>query len=647
MKKFIAALLVLITAFTLTACTVENKHVNEEDKPLRLVENGQSNYKIVVSQSEPSSEVYAAKELQKYIAQISGKTLDIISDQQAPSGNEIIVGNTVRKTFPTDLVSDGFILQTVGNNVYITGQNRGVIYGVYEFLEKYLDCGFYAEDCEEIPKNTSIAISQINENRQEPVFDYRDCYWKDYGNYDIRLKQKLNVGFSQTIPENLGGQPKYIGRCHTLGLLSTGHHSYEKQPCLSDETIYQTVLKNALDWIKSNPTANIISISQDDGAKFCTCEKCTATNEKYGGTPSGSLMVFVNRIAEDISKIYPNIKIHTFAYQDTRTPPVGIVPEDNVIVELCSIEFCFSHPLETCLAERSTTVMKFSTAIKEWAKICKNLYVGDYTTDFSNYLAPFPNFNVIRQNARFFAENNVKGLFEQGTYDTLSGEFAELRSYLLSKLLWDPYMTEEDYNTYMCKFLQAYYGAGWRNILSYINLMIKTTEDSHIFIYDNVLKIYPCEDVRYDRNNKPQIPDEAYADVENHDWLQYSKKLRHFENSFIEAAEIYWQAAFELCDSDEAKAHLEKLSIQLLACKSAFLGFVKDQGLPWTELQFFIKDKRLEIIDETKKQLDAVIYENNKKLYDLLIKYNITKICEWTALPSNPNLYNEVTAWNQ
>jgi hypothetical protein len=105
----------------------------------------------------------------------------------------------------------------------------------------------------------------------------------------------------------------------------------------------------------------------------------------------------------------------------------------------------------------------------EWSKICKNIYVWDYTTDFSYYISFFPNLHVLRDNMQFFAEHNVKGMFEQGNGQGPSGEFGELRAYLLAKLMMYPYMTEEEYYAHMDEFLAAYYGAGWKNIRSYID----------------------------------------------------------------------------------------------------------------------------------------------------------------------------------
>ena len=114
----------------------------------------------------------------------------------------------------------------------------------------------------------------------------------------------------------------------------------------------------------------------------------------------------------------------------------------------------------------------FYNDIVGWGKICDKLHIWDYTTNFHYYISTFPNLGVIHKNMKFFAENNVVSMFPQGNSQGVSGEFGELRAYLLAKLMWNPYMTEEEYYTHMDEFLEGYYGAGWKNIRTFID---KTT----------------------------------------------------------------------------------------------------------------------------------------------------------------------------
>ena len=58
-------------------------------------------------------------------------------------------------------------------------------------------------------------------------------------------------------------------------------------------------------------------------------------------------------------------------------------------------------------------------------------------------------------------------MFEQGNRE-VGGEFAELRTYLISKLLWDPYANVD---TLINDFLNGYYGAAGKYIRQYIDMM--------------------------------------------------------------------------------------------------------------------------------------------------------------------------------
>ena len=86
---------------------------------------------------------------------------------------------------------------------------------------------------------------------------------------------------------------------------------------------------------------------------------------------------------------------------------------------------------------------------------------------FRNLVSPFPNLRVLQPNIRFFVENGITSVFEQGLA-TLHGEFAELRGYLIAKLLWDP---DANVDSLMTDFLQGYYGDAAAPIRRYIDTM--------------------------------------------------------------------------------------------------------------------------------------------------------------------------------
>jgi len=119
------------------------------------------------------------------------------------------------------------------------------------------------------------------------------------------------------------------------------------QRCLSNPDVLKPAIAGVRRWIKEHPEANIISVSPNDTINNCQCAPCQALDDA-GGTPAASLLKFVNVIAADIERDYPNVRLDTLAYQYTHKPPKTIRPRRNAIIRLCSIKCCFAHPLDTC-----------------------------------------------------------------------------------------------------------------------------------------------------------------------------------------------------------------------------------------------------------------------------------------------------------
>jgi hypothetical protein len=202
-------------------------------------------------------------------------------------------------------------------------------------------------------------------------------------------------------------------------------------------------------------------VSQNDWHGACTCEKCKALDDAEG-SQAGTMLDLVNYVAAKLETEFPQVAVDTLAYQYTRKPPKTIKPRPNVIVRLCSIECNFREPLE------APANAKFADDIRGWAKLCNRLYIWDYTTDFGHYVQPHPNWFVLGPNVRFFAANHVKGLFEQGAYQSFGSEFSELRAWVLAQLLWDP---RQDDRALINEFLDGYYGPAAPAIRRYLELM--------------------------------------------------------------------------------------------------------------------------------------------------------------------------------
>ncbi len=438
------------------------------------------------------------------VARVTGKVPAVGTDAVAPREQEIVIGDTNRDTAAVRsaraaILADGFAILADGSRLYITATTgRGLVYGIYAFLENHLGMRFYSSRYRVFHPERVLDVPADLCRVDNPGFMSRDVFWYDVLHPAVPADAGECFDFPCACRSNhgdmlhVGGGVSYAGDfVHTLPALAETSHEVGAQPCLCDETVFKTVRRNVRRWLSEHPSAKIVSVSQNDSwpdQGGCTCPACRAIDEQEG-TPMGSLLTFVNRIADDIREDFPDVWVDTLAYRYTRKAPKTVVPARNVIIRLCSIECCFSHPLDDPDCPQNVA---FKQDVEAWSAICDHLYVWDYTTDFLYYLSPFPNLAVLRDNVRFFKDHHVIGVFEQGNYQALSGEFGELRAYLLSKLLWDPAMSAEQYDSLMNEFLADYYGAGWRSVRAYIDETTRLGADRHLGIYDRPDAILPA-----------------------------------------------------------------------------------------------------------------------------------------------------------
>ena len=551
---------------------------------LTLIQIQTSPYHIVTAANADAAALNAANELCAYLAKITGVTLPVITDETPAAEHEIIVGITrdAEAVIPdtTALGEDGYVIRTHGETLYLLGASgRGTLYAVYAFLEKFAGCRFYASYFEKVPLSDTLTVPDDTDIREIPVFTVRNTFWADYKNDSFCAKRRANGRKFVPIAEEWGGSANWAGgACHTLMALAemkTDRH-FNVEPCLSDETVYETVLKNVRAWLHSHPGARFISVSQNDSDSRgvgCMCDKCRAKLERTGSY-AGAYIEFVNRIADAIRDEFPEVMIHTFAYRFTRQAPIGVKPAPNVTVEMCTIEGCFRHPLDECDAIDDPHLKSdtFPVLLQKWSELSEVLSIWDYTTDFAHYSLTFPNFAVLRKNARLFADNHAKFIFEQGAYTSRNGEFCELRGYLFSHLLWNPYIDKEEYIRLADEFIDDYYGAGAPFIKEYLALAHEVTKDHHMTVYDHPTVLYPntVEPIRTETDPIPLTAD-AIKDYKNTDFSPYltwySVLVPH---PLLPKGDALFSTARDLESDPDLHEHIEASALQVAYLDSYF-----------------------------------------------------------------------------
>lgn len=469
--------------------------------PLRLVENGKSDFSICVSRAASPSERRGAEELQSFLEQMSGARLPIISDDAAGREHLVLVGDSpaLRKlgaAIPFEqLGPEGFALKIVGLNLVVAGgKERGTMYGVYTFLEK-LGCRWFTADVSRIPRMPTIVVEPLDEVHK-PAFEYREPYWSEAFEKDWAARNKVNGGNSK-LDLSTGGKIEYYPFVHSFYSLIPPEKYFKDHPeyfslidgqrragrgqlCLSNEHVARLTAQTVLQWIEQHPEATIFSVSQNDWDGWCECDGCRRIEREEGGT-SGLLLRFVNSVAAEVETRYPGKLVDTLAYQSTESPPLKARPRSNVRIRLCPIGACEAHPYQTC--DRNGYFMR---NLLGWSKITSKIYVWHYTTNFSHYLLPFPDFDELASDIPMYRRHGVVGLFMQGAVTAGGGgENAELRSYVLARLLWD---TNSDVEKAIDEFHDAYYGRAAKPMRAYFDLIHRLVrfpphgEGQHIWI---------------------------------------------------------------------------------------------------------------------------------------------------------------------
>ena len=434
---------------------------------------------ITVSDDASASEKYAAEEFQNWFNQATRLTLRLVSTN-ADNG-QIAIG-----TLAT-LDDEAIQITVESGRVQIQGGlPRGVLYAVYQFLEELVGIRFLTAEHTHIPDASALKIP-CGSYTYAPPFSFRWSYYRENSeNPAFAAKRKVNT---VTDAENLGGktQQQLINHSfHALvpygtygenhpeyyalvdGKRDTNTHGGGPQLCVTNLEVIEVAAETAIQQLTDRPEATNISVSQADTAAYCRCETCEVLNAAED-SPMGSHLTFVNAVAERIEKAHPHVKVGTLAYWYTRKPPKTVTPRPNVQIQLCSIECCTFHAIDNPDCEQNRAFCQDTNA---WGKICDDIWIWNYNTNFRSYDLPFPNLRSIAPNVRYFLRNNAKGVFMQANGNGLTGEFSDLRNYLISHLIWDPHL---DADALLNEFVNLHYEAAAPAILEYIT-----------FLHDNV-----------------------------------------------------------------------------------------------------------------------------------------------------------------
>jgi hypothetical protein len=491
MKIF--ALVLGLGALTLATGTTGIAHA-AEPAPAVLARDGKALYQIALANDAIPAEKTAAEQLQKYLQQVTGAPFTIrLEGDVAATAPQILVGTgtRVKKLLPQQdwsaLGHDGIVVKTSGKSLILAGgRPRGSLYAVFQFLEDAAECRWWTPAAATIPQRRTLSVAPQN-TIYTPPFPYREQFSTGPMGTDPLFPTTLREnGHYQKQPAEWGGHYNILGFVHTFDRLLPPEKYFKAHPewysdqkngnkpstatsiqpepqqsqlCVTNPEVLAELTKQALIWVRENPDAGYISISENDNTNYCQCDNC-ANLAKSEGSMAGPYLTLVNAVAAKVHEVNPDFLVETLAYHQTEKPPLTVRPANNVIIRLAPIYANFGQKLDS---EANKGVRD---NLQEWAKISNHLFYWHYVTNFGHSLMPHPNWDTLAEDLRFMAANKVKGVFEQGNaYTNDVGDFNPMRAWLLGKLMWNPNL---DQGKLTDEFLQGYFGAAAPALKEYI-----------------------------------------------------------------------------------------------------------------------------------------------------------------------------------
>lgn len=488
-------ILAFILSMMLTVVGCEDTSNTAETGPIvvdgqYLVNNGATEYKIVIPENSSGLLQVASADLTRFISEATGVSIPVITDKEATGeGKFISIGQTtlLKNTDITysfdELGRDGYKIITEGDDMYLIGGGEyGSMYAAYELLEILVDWDYFAQDCYTLTKGMTqiplyaldltdipdipirVASDGVVETSNQALYRLRE---RPQSENFVTVKGYWAHNSIQYVKDSPDVNDTWYNNAKTQ-LCYTAHGDAEQY-----EKMQEACFISLRDALIQTPDRDGVTFTMEDNHDSCNCDACTAMTEKYGAL-SSTVILFLNDLnarirawfeTEEGKPYARDLKIVFFAYNayesapatynaetDKYVPNNGIKMDDGVCCMLAPIHMDYYRPIT------DTANQEFYNNLKAWGDMAQgNLYLWYYSTNFFNYLAPYDCFDSFAENYRMAAQCDTYYLFDQRQTDervTITG-WSILKDYVCSKLAWDVDQNPEEL---IDKFFNGYFG---------------------------------------------------------------------------------------------------------------------------------------------------------------------------------------------
>jgi hypothetical protein len=480
---------------------------------------------IIVFKDAPPRTRDAAVMLADYIGKISGQKPPIVDGEPRPMPERAIwvgVQPAVRTLFPktdfafkhaeeTLLVADEKHLVIAGrdrwNPAHMEAKGRlamktglqqeyGTANAVYSFLQEQLGVRWLWPEEEDVIQSERIAIAPI-ERRYHPQIRARggmlvkaslgdnketgEELWARFQRVQLdSMDMSGGHGFGDWWEKHGAEHPDYFAAAPDGSRKAVKPKASNTKLCASNPKVWQQWLEDTSAKVRADPLLRVINVSPNDGytSGHCTCANCRAWDhpkgEKVEWGFGGGVKIqgvsqtdrdvrFANTLARMLKERFPDRELFVLlnAYGLARHPPLGVVPDNNVIISSVA-NFHLRSP-----ADRKLPMQQHAG----WAKVAKHLMWRPNLGSQVGLSWGMPDVAMTQagEDFRFAADTHCLGLY----FDLFWLHWATQgpHYYALAHLAWNP---QTDVAALMDDFYQRGFGPAAADVKAYWQLLERT-----------------------------------------------------------------------------------------------------------------------------------------------------------------------------
>ncbi|NQU11682.1 DUF4838 domain-containing protein [bacterium] len=415
----------------------------------------------------------AAEDLQRYIEKISGAKLPLVPESQPVTGPVILVGLSPRVAalkldiphgVTRDKKEEGYVIHARGNTLVLAGNEEGKYYGTYyavaAFLHRLGVRWYMPGDFGEIvPVRKTIEIRNLHVRRQPdfalrtwwgyqtPAMYSQESLWKLRNG--MQVEPLIETAGDSTIRAYMPDQelakdhPEYFAK-NAAGELDLAY------PNLSNPDVPKLVAEKMKARIKQikEQTGHLpesLGIAPDDGMPLDYRPESLKLNQGFPEivgregviselSVSEEWFAFINQVAAEVAKEYPEVLLASNGYANRNTPPQGVKLHPNLTILYASI---WADTLKALDSPRSWHSAVQAACIKRWTELNPRVHFYGYIYGMlGTMLTPIPTVRKLERDFPFYKKCGVWGFVDEQK-PAVYMQHGIPTYYLRARLEWD------------------------------------------------------------------------------------------------------------------------------------------------------------------------------------------------------------------